>query len=487
MSVFNFFRKKKEPERKGLIGSAVHGLDPLFEDAARLVVQMSYFSEANLQRKLNIGGSRINQITIELELTGIIGPIIEPMEPREVLVNDEKKLNDILLSIQEKGFHPEEQVCSIIEEETKRKLDEIKQNSIEITSSNYRDYCPFDIVAFSFTQRPVRWSGFVLITTDGNVYNAFSDMNIFELISICPPLSECKLGIGGAKGVPEDYSYLYMGAGNHLFVHDAVAEDVKALCQDMDKIDILQQWEYLVLKVIKEAGCSIYDKESNLLISKVHVGKEFFITQFKGGWNDEWPDSIIVFLSKGKMRTDDDLFFYNSKNKVPREIRGGSTTVKISADGSIEGPIIGEIDGEVSGRLLVAAGFDNFWFYEIDFAKIDSSIDEFQYIVLDYQTSFGEPRKMLSYPSFKIKAIKFPKYISNKTDYGDFLSEMVPQIMDEDNCLLYDTNLYKEDFSAILVGCFIRIDSESWRYEPRWQTIDFEKYIDERRLDISSI
>ena len=94
---------------------------------------------------------------------------------------------------------------------------------------------------------------------------------------------------------------------------------------------------------------------------------------------------------------------------------------------------------------------------------------------------------MLSYPSFKIKAIKFPKYISNKTDYGDFLSEMVPQIMDEDNCLLYDTNLYKEDFSAILVGCFIRIDSESWRYEPRWQTIDFEKYIDERRLDISSI
>ena len=488
MSIFNFFRKKREPEPERLIDAEALGLDPQFEDAARVVVQMSYFSESNLQRKLNIGYSRITQITIELELTGIIGPIIEPMVPREILVNDETKLDEMLLSIQENGFHSEEQVCTITDEEIKRKLEEIKQNSIEITSSNYRDYCPFDIAAFSITQRPIKWEGFILITIDGNVYHAHSDMNMFELITICPPLSECKFGIGGAKGVPENYSYLYMGAGNHLFVHDAIAKDMKALCQDMDKIDILQQWEYLVLKALKEASNPTCDKLlSNLLISKVLAGKEFFVTQFKGGWNDEWPDPIIILLSNGKMRTEDDLLFYNSKNEVPREIRGGSATVKISADGSIEGPIIGDTDGEMSGRLLVAAGFEQFWFYEIDFSKIDSSIDEFQYIILDYKNAFEKSRKMLSYPSFKIKAIRFPQYVSNKKDYGGFLSDMVPQIVDEDNCLLFDAIQFKTVFSSILVGRFIRVDSESWRYEPRWETIDFEKYINEKGLDISSI
>lgn len=486
MSIFNFFRKKREPEPERLIDAEALGLDPQFEDVARLVVQMSYFSESNLQRKLNIGYSRINQITMELELTGIIGPIIEPMIPREVLVKDEKKLDGILLSIQESGFNPEEQVCTIIDAEIKRKLEEIKQNSIEITSSNYRDYCPFDIAAFSITQRPVKWGDYVLITNDGNVYHAFSDMNIFELITICPPISECKLGIGDAKGVPEDYSYLYMGAGNHLFVNDVISDEVKNLTNGMDKSDLRQQWEFVVMKALenrKIAEEENNDKSKSPKISKNLSGKTFFVTQFKGGWNNEWPDSIIVFLSKGKIQTDDDLFFYNSKNEVHREIRGGSSTVKISADGSIEGPIIGETDGELSGRLLVAAGFNNFWFYEIDFSKIDSSIDEFQYIILDYQNTFREPRKMLSYPSFKIKAIKFPQYISNKKDYGDFLSEMVPQIIDEDNCLLYDANLYKEDFSSILVGRFVRVNSIEWKYEPKWEAIDFGDYVNNRCSD----
>lgn len=110
MSIFNFFRKKTKQGLKRIIDAEAHGLDPMFEDAALLVLKMSYYSESYLQRKLNIGYSRINQITIELELTGIIGPIIEPMVPREILVNDENKLEEMLLSIQENGFHSEEQV-----------------------------------------------------------------------------------------------------------------------------------------------------------------------------------------------------------------------------------------------------------------------------------------------------------------------------------------------------------------------------------------
>jgi hypothetical protein len=483
MNILNLFRKKTKQGPKRIIDAEAHGLDSMFEDAARLVLKMSYYSESYLQRELNIGYNQALRITIELENAGIVGPIIEPMVPKEILINDEKELDVIMSNIQKNGFHPDNPMSSITDEETKRKIDEIKQNTIEVNSTNYRDYCPFDIAAFSYQEGVAEWKGFSFVTINGNVFHAHRDMKIVELFTICPLLSECKFGIGGAKAVPENYSYFYLGAGNHLFVNDVIADEVKERIKSMDKNDLRQQWEFVVIKALENRmidEAEINDKGKSSKISKILSGKAFFVTQFKGGWNNEWPDSIILFLSKGKMQTDDDLFFYNSKNEVPREIRGGSTTVKISADSSIEGPIIGETDGEISGRLLVAAGFNNFRFYEIDFSKIDSSIDEFQYIIIDYQNAFREPRKMLSYPSFKIKAIKFPQYISNKKDYGEFLSEMVPQIMDENNCLLYDTNLYKEDFSSILVGRFIRVNTTNWRYESKWEAIDFGDYVNNR-------
>lgn len=218
MNIFNLFRKKTKQGLKRIIDAEAHGLDPMFEDAARLVVmQMSYYSEANLQKQL--------------------------------------------------------------------------------VFTDYSDYCPFDIAAFSYQEGVAKWKGFSIVTINGNVFHTYIDMKIFELFTICPPLSECKFGIGGAKAVPENYSYFYM------------------------------------------------------------------------------------------------------------------------------------------------------------------------------------------YPSFKIKAIKFPQFISDKKDYGEFLSEMVPQIMDENNCLLFDTNLYKEDFSSILVGRFIRVNSTNWRYEPEWEAIDFRDYVNNRCSD----
>ena len=487
MSIFDFFRKGKKTEPKRIIDANALGLDPLFEDAARLVLQMSYYSESSLQRKLGIRYNRALQIEDELENVGIIGPIINPMVPREILINDERKLEDVLRSIKDNGFQQDGQVCVITDEETKRKVDEIKQRIIEINSSNYQDYCPFDIVAFSYGQEFAKWKGFYIITINGDVYHAHSEMNIVELLTICPPLSQCKFGVRTAETTPEDYSYFYMGAGNHLFVNDIISNEVKGLCKWMDKTDLYQQWECVVLKALekyKEDRKSGNRADLRKSISKLLTGKVFFITQFRGGWDDEWPEPIMIFLSNGKIRTDKDLFFYNSKDEVPREIRGGSGTVKISTDKSIEGPIGGETDGEISGRLLVAAGFKNFWFYEIDFSKIDNSIDEFRYIILDYQNAFRDSRKMLSYPSFKIKAIRFPVYYSKKKDYFDFLSDMVPQIIDEDSCLLHDSILYKNNFNCVLVGSFIRVNSTEWRYEAKWEPIDFKDYLGSLGFDV---
>lgn len=211
-------------------------------------------------------------------------------------------------------------------------------------------------------------------------------------------------------------------------------------------------------------------------ISKILSGNVFFISQFDGGWNDPWPTPIIALLSNGKIRTDDDIFYFRSNNKIAREIRGGSTMVPITADNSIEGPIDGYDDGELSGRMLSAAGYSNFWFYEIDFSGIDKSIDEWLYIILDPYNRSGNTQDIMPLRSFNINVIKIPQFSQIK-DFSRFLSEMRSKINDEEHCLLSDYIPFENHFKCLLVGRFIRVNSTEWRYEPKWESIDIEEYL----------
>ena len=48
--------------------------DPLFEDAARLIVSSQTGSTSLLQRKLKLGYNRAGRLTDQLEVAGIVGP-----------------------------------------------------------------------------------------------------------------------------------------------------------------------------------------------------------------------------------------------------------------------------------------------------------------------------------------------------------------------------------------------------------------------------
>ena len=69
--------------------------DPMFEDAARLVVQTQQGSTSLIQRKLSIGYARAGRIIDQLEAAGIVGPF-EGSKAREVLVSDMMTLEQIL-------------------------------------------------------------------------------------------------------------------------------------------------------------------------------------------------------------------------------------------------------------------------------------------------------------------------------------------------------------------------------------------------------
>lgn len=73
--------------------------DPLFEEAARLIVIHQQGSTSLIQRKFTIGYNRAGRLMDQLEAAGIVGPT-QGSKPRDVQVADEYHLEKILSSFQ---------------------------------------------------------------------------------------------------------------------------------------------------------------------------------------------------------------------------------------------------------------------------------------------------------------------------------------------------------------------------------------------------
>ena len=75
--------------------------DPLFEEAARLVVNTQQGSTSSIQRRFSIGYNRAGRIIDQLEAAGIVGPF-EGSKARQVLIPDEYSLEHILKTVDER-------------------------------------------------------------------------------------------------------------------------------------------------------------------------------------------------------------------------------------------------------------------------------------------------------------------------------------------------------------------------------------------------
>ncbi len=85
------------PDGDGIDSSSVDMTkrDPLFEEAAHLIVANQQGSTSLIQRKFSIGYNRAGRIVDQLEVAGIIGPF-EGSKARQVLVMDSNHLEQIL-------------------------------------------------------------------------------------------------------------------------------------------------------------------------------------------------------------------------------------------------------------------------------------------------------------------------------------------------------------------------------------------------------
>jgi S-DNA-T family DNA segregation ATPase FtsK/SpoIIIE len=73
-------------------------LDPLFEDAARLIVINQSGSTSLIQRKFAIGYNRAGRLMDQLEKAGVVGAAMGS-KPREVMIQDENSLNNLLANL----------------------------------------------------------------------------------------------------------------------------------------------------------------------------------------------------------------------------------------------------------------------------------------------------------------------------------------------------------------------------------------------------
>ncbi|MGD8777941.1 MAG: DNA translocase FtsK 4TM domain-containing protein [Ignavibacteria bacterium] len=89
----SMFEKKESAQ-----GDFLADLDPMFEDAARVIVRHQQGSVSLLQRRLKLGYSRAARIVDQLEEAGVVGPS-EGSKAREVIVETEEELETILRSL----------------------------------------------------------------------------------------------------------------------------------------------------------------------------------------------------------------------------------------------------------------------------------------------------------------------------------------------------------------------------------------------------
>ncbi len=93
-----YFLPSLYDKKKEALGDFLNDLDPMFEDAARVIVRHQQGSVSLLQRRLKLGYSRAARIVDQLEQAGIVGPS-EGSKAREVIVDSEEQLETILRSL----------------------------------------------------------------------------------------------------------------------------------------------------------------------------------------------------------------------------------------------------------------------------------------------------------------------------------------------------------------------------------------------------
>ncbi|MBR0202707.1 MAG: DNA translocase FtsK 4TM domain-containing protein [Bacteroidaceae bacterium] len=92
---FGLPRPPMEDAGGGAADVDMNHLDPMFEEAARLIISTQQGSTSMIQRKFSIGYNRAGRLMDQLEKAGVVGPA-QGSKPRDVLIQDEVSLEMLM-------------------------------------------------------------------------------------------------------------------------------------------------------------------------------------------------------------------------------------------------------------------------------------------------------------------------------------------------------------------------------------------------------
>ena len=95
---FGLPRPPIEDAGSGAADVDLNHLDPMFEEAARLIISTQQGSTSMIQRKFSIGYNRAGRLMDQLERAGVVGAA-QGSKPREVLIQDEASLEMLISNL----------------------------------------------------------------------------------------------------------------------------------------------------------------------------------------------------------------------------------------------------------------------------------------------------------------------------------------------------------------------------------------------------
>ena len=128
-----------------------------------------------------------------------------------------------------------------------------RKEFIELNHSNYNNFIPINIIAFSYGYGGAQGEpcGVKIMDKDGKLFHFNYMENDFkgnEKDEICPMIKDLEL----RKSLKE-WSEKYMGAGNYLYCHNSISKEVEEKTKDIKGPGVLfNQWPKVIREIIKK-------------------------------------------------------------------------------------------------------------------------------------------------------------------------------------------------------------------------------------------
>lgn len=135
------------------------------------------------------------------------------------------------------------------------------ENIVYLSKSNYKDYLPIDIVAFSYAEGGAMGCGgeIIIISSKKKRYslNYLCDYWTDEdLYSIVPPLKDCIFYLGKYQ-VPDGWLGRNLECGNYLAVKNTIRHQFLKQTKGIYNPGCLyREWEEIILSILDEYSTS---------------------------------------------------------------------------------------------------------------------------------------------------------------------------------------------------------------------------------------